>query len=602
MSIGNGQRNIGGKKTIFKSGPFSGGIPPVNTVAPAISAPYYIAGQTITTTNGTWSGTAPITFSYQWQVSANGVSNWINVGTNSNTILISSGSSQLLFYRCVVTGTNSFGNVSANSNVAGGVDSEANTHFNRVTADSGVMTYGLIGVDTYIKSIKYIYNVSTLSTKFVSLRQLDYLGYKVGSGSGSTAGRAAQKIYSALGASGDYVQNTTTAQPALAAWNLENYAAFFSNGNINTLSNTNNDLLTNFSIEARVSASGSTAYCGKNANLTNNANFVFLRNGSTLRLIIWQSGTQYTYNSTTTSTADYVRVSRNSTTGTIKFFTSTNGTTWTQLGSDIAGIAGSLQTTTDVVYIGLINLLIPTINGNVYYVKLFKDDSFTTPTQWFNSQLFNRAVSTTTITASTGEVWTVSNSTSATGLKAMLVDQTTIQGNGTTMGMQAPSLSINSAVFTNYNVWRKFSNAPTSVGTLSEFGNVNTSTGFAYFPNEGINTESVYTTSNGGLNGTSWQSNSLLLKVSTFEGDINGLIYEQNLLTNNVQNTFNAVQSAGLNTTAIVATAQNLLARNNAASLWANFIWVADALTITTDTSGQKAGIYNLLATESNII
>jgi hypothetical protein len=584
----------------------SGGAPPFNTVAPVISAPYYIAGQTITTTDGTWSGTEPISFSYQWQVSANGVSGWINVGTNSNTILISSGSSQLLFYRCVVTGANSFGSVSANSNVAGGVDSEANTHFNRVTTDTGTMTYGLIGVDTYIKSIKYIYNVSTLSTKFVSLRQLDYLGYKVGSGSGSTAGRAVQTIYSALGASGDYVQNTTTAQPALAAWSGTNFVSLWGTdaNSVNTPNNVNNQLIDDFSIEARVEANAqSIPYVSKNSNGSNNGNFVFLKNVNTLRLILFQGGANFTYNATATSTLAYVRVCRTASTGVIKFFHSSDGISWTQVGANVTGITGTL----DISSGSNLNVGFATFfafgNTNYYYANIYKDDSFTTPTQKFEPSLYNRAVSSNTFVSSTGETWTVSASSGATGLKAMLVDQTMIQGNGTTMGMQAASLSINSIVFTNYNVWRKFSNAATSVGALSEFGsNISTNQGFGFFPNENANTESVYTNSNAGLNGTSWQSNSLLLKVSTFEGDINGLIYEQNLLTNNVQNTFNGYQAGGLNTTAIVATAQNLLARNNAASTWGNYIWVADALTITTDTSGEKAGIYNLLATESNII
>jgi hypothetical protein len=585
-----------------------GGTPPVNTVAPVISAPYYIAGQTITTTDGTWSGTTPITFSYQWQVSANGVSGWINVGTNSNTILISSGSSQLLFYRCVVTASNGIGSpMSSNSNVAGGVDSEANTHFNRVTTDSGVMTYGLIGVDTYVKSIKYIYNVSTLSTKFVSLRQLDYLGYKAGSGSGTTAGRAVQKIYSALGASGDYIQNTTTAQPALGAWSGTNYIATFNSGSnkVSTPNNVNNQLLNNLSIEARISGSTSTSPIVSKTQSTTNSNFLFSKNLNFLRLSIWQSNVRYNYDSTTTSSLNFVRVSRNSTTGIIKFFDSSDGINWTQVGTDVSGITGTLDTSTaTILNVGHAEN-IASGNINIFYLNIYKDDSFTTATQICNISSYNRLASQTTWVSTTGETWTLNADTTATGLKIMLVDQTMIQGNGTTMGMQAASLSINTLQFTEYNVWRKFGNATTagSNGILKEFGsNIGTQQGIAFIPNENANTESLYTTSNSGLNGTSWQSNSLLLKVSTFEGDINGLIYEQNLLTNNVQNTFNAVQAGGLNTTAIVSTAQNLLARNNAASLWLNAIWVADALTITTDTSGEKAGMYNLLATESNII
>jgi hypothetical protein len=487
------------------------------------------------------------------------------------------------------------------------IDPEAETLYNRVIADGGVMTYGLIGASNYIKSIKAVYGITSLSTKFVSLRQLDYLGYKVGSGSGATAGRAVQKVYSALGASGDYVQNTTTAQPALGAWSNDNYIANFNTGNnkVSTPDNINNRLLTNLSIEARISGSTTSSPIVSKNLLVGNGNFLFSKNSNLLRLTIWQSNIRYNYDSTTTSSLNFVRVSRNSTTGIIKFFHSSDGINWTQVGTDVSGITGTLDTSTATILNVGHSDNIASGNINIFYVNIYKDDTFTTPTQICNISSYNRSVSQTTWVSTTGETWTINSDTTATGLKIMIVDQTMIQGNGTTMGMQANSLSINTLVFTEYNVWRKFSNTTTagSNGILKEFGsNIATQQGIAFLPNENANTESIYTSSNGGLNGTSWQSTSLLLKVSTFEGDINGSTYEQNLLTNNVQNTFNAVQAAGGNTTEIVATAQNLLARNNAASGWLNAIWVADALTITTDTSGEKAGIYNLLATESNII
>jgi hypothetical protein len=606
MSLGNGSKNIGGKKTYFKSGPFSsGGNAPVNILAPLISAPYYVAGQTITTTNGTWSGDAPITYSYQWQVSANGVSGWINVGTNLNTILISSGSSQLLFYRCVVTASNGIGSpVSANSNVAGGVDSEANTHFNRVTTDSGVMTYGLIGVDTYIKSIKYIYNISTLSTKFVSLRQLDYLGYKVGSGSGSTAGRSVQTVYSALGASGNYIQTTTTAQPALSAWNQRNFVSGFASSDTRILVSNSKTNPNNTKLTVIIEAYKANTQFG--ALIAHGTNWRIDLSGARLLRFYFSDGT--ISSSTTSLTSDglngYLRliVTTSGSDLVLNWATSTDGVNYTAFGSQVtaAGKAGLIGSASQTLSVGGYS---SPCQGDYYQAQVF--DS--TDTLIFNCQpsTYNRAVNSTQFTASTAETYTLQNGTGATGLKNMIVDQTMIQGNGTTMGMQAASLSINTLQFTEYNVWRKFSNAITagSNGVLKEFGsNASLNQGFAYIPNEGFNLESIYTNSNGGLNGTSWQSNSLLLKVSTFEGDINGLIFEQNLLTNNVQNTFNAVQAAGVNTTAIVSTAQNLFARNNAASSWLNAIWVADALTITTDTSGEKAGIYNLLATESNII
>jgi hypothetical protein len=500
------------------------------------------------------------------------------------------------------------------------IDPEAETLYNRVIADGGVMTYGLIGASNYIKSIKAVYGISTLSTKFVALRQLDYLGYKVGSGSGATAGRAVQKVYSALGANGDYVQTTTTAQPALTAWSVgQNFAACFADidGGFRTapISNPNNTKLT---VKVRIRKFSSTntgsnnlgQLIGHRNTLTRNWGLAITGGASYVPTMRLADGSNFDATAGLVSTFDgWLRVII-TTSGSdllLNWATSSDNVTYTALGSTVtatgkAGQIGGTSMTFSVFAstpISNSGLACEMLKAEVY-------NSLDALIVNFDPNNFNRAVSQTSwVAATTGETWTLNLNTDPTGLKTMIADQTMIQGNGTTMGMQAASLSINTLQFTEYNVWRKFSNVTTagSSGILKEFGsNIGTQQGIAFIPNENANTESVYTNSNGGLNGTSWQSNSTLLKVSTFEGDINGLIYEQNLLTNNVQNTFNAVQAAGLNTTAIVATAQNLLARNNSASSWLNAIWVADALTITTDTSGEKSGIYNLLATESNII
>ena len=577
----------------------SASVAPVNTVAPVASVPYAVAGQTISVTDGTWSGDLPITYSYQWQVSANGVSGWSNVGTNANTLLISSGAAQLLFYRCVVTATNSSGFATANSNVVGGVDSQANSHYNRVTADSGVMTYGLIGVDTITKQLKYIYNVNDVSSLNIDGKWLDYFGYKAGSGSGSTAGRAIQKAYSILGANYDYIQNTTTAQPALGAWSQRNFISCFSTaGAVSTVkTNPNNSKIT-IIIEAY------NAYSQYGVVLSHGSNWKIDNTFNTRPRFVLSDGT------IVSSTADYptgkingffrIVAENNGLNLIVQFATSSNGITYTQLGALVtannkAGFIGSASASLFVA-----SNAGPMI-GDFYQVQVL--DS--TDSLIFNCQpsTYNRAVSANTFTANTGETYTLQVGTSATGLKTMMCDQTIIQGNGTSMGMQAASATINSLVFTQYNVWKKFSNAVAAVGVLNEYGsNVSSSQGLGLYPNENVNTESVYTNSNGGLNGNSWISSSLLLKVSTFRGDILGSPYEQGLATNNVNNAFNAVQAAGANTTAIVATGKNLLARNNAASVWGNFVWVGELMTTQTDTSGQETAIYNMLADGTNII
>jgi len=86
-----------------------GAVAPVNTVAPVVSGTAQV-GQTLSTTNGTWTGTAPITYTYQWQ---QGTSN-IGGATSSTYVIQASDVGYTL--RCVVTATNSVAAVSANSN------------------------------------------------------------------------------------------------------------------------------------------------------------------------------------------------------------------------------------------------------------------------------------------------------------------------------------------------------------------------------------------------------------------------------------------------------------------------------------------------------
>jgi alpha-tubulin suppressor-like RCC1 family protein len=91
---------------------------PVNTVAPVVSGTATV-GQVLTTTNGTWTGTATITFTYQWQ------RNNVNIGsaTASTYTLVSADIGNPI--RCVVTGTNSYGNSSANSNATANISAIA---------------------------------------------------------------------------------------------------------------------------------------------------------------------------------------------------------------------------------------------------------------------------------------------------------------------------------------------------------------------------------------------------------------------------------------------------------------------------------------------
>ena len=81
---------------------------PINTSVPVISGSVII-GSTLTSSTGTWTGTDPISYTYQWQRGASDIS---GATSNSYTIQVADEGSTL---RCVVTATNIAGSTSANS-------------------------------------------------------------------------------------------------------------------------------------------------------------------------------------------------------------------------------------------------------------------------------------------------------------------------------------------------------------------------------------------------------------------------------------------------------------------------------------------------------
>jgi hypothetical protein len=88
---------------------------PVNTVAPVVSGTA-TTGYTLTTTNGTWTGTpASFTYSYQWRRAGVNIS-----GATSSSYTLSS-LDQGSAVSCVVTATNAGGSTSANSNATSAV-------------------------------------------------------------------------------------------------------------------------------------------------------------------------------------------------------------------------------------------------------------------------------------------------------------------------------------------------------------------------------------------------------------------------------------------------------------------------------------------------
>jgi hypothetical protein len=100
---------MSGMMLAFAGGSY--GAAPVNTVAPVVSGTATV-GQTLSTTNGTWTGAPAPTFTYQWQrVTTN-----ISGATSSTYVLVAADVANTI--RCVVKATNTIApaGVTANSN------------------------------------------------------------------------------------------------------------------------------------------------------------------------------------------------------------------------------------------------------------------------------------------------------------------------------------------------------------------------------------------------------------------------------------------------------------------------------------------------------
>ena len=108
----------------------------------------------------------------------------------------------------------------------------------------------------------------------------------------------------------------------------------------------------------------------------------------------------------------WVRVKRVSSTGAITFYTSADGTTWTQLGATVAGFTGALFDGTALLNIGAYNNgVTESLNGNIYSAQIYNGIRDAGGTLAVDFNVYRDATSSTgTITSSTtGEVWTLQN-------------------------------------------------------------------------------------------------------------------------------------------------------------------------------------------------
>jgi hypothetical protein len=98
--------------TFFGATGGGGGTAPVNTVAPVISGSAVVGATLTVDDNGTWTGSTPITYTYQW----NNGSDIGGATSSTYVVLVGDLGTNII---CKVTATNSIGNATASSNSIG---------------------------------------------------------------------------------------------------------------------------------------------------------------------------------------------------------------------------------------------------------------------------------------------------------------------------------------------------------------------------------------------------------------------------------------------------------------------------------------------------
>jgi hypothetical protein len=278
------------------------------------------------------------------------------------------------------------------------------------------------------------------------------LGYKLGAGAGTTAGQAAQKLYSCSGASGDVEQTTAASQPLLLVHSGANY--WFGSGVAgNDVSAGVIAPVATLELDVKVQLNGGNALpartiiaqdSGSGGNRIFSLEFANATTG-TLALFYNSGFAGYQVSSAGIGIIDnysgWVRATylSNGTTATITFYSSTNGTTWNMLSTHSGLISTGLGTSNSSLRVGSNN------GGNLYQGRILYASISNvidgTPTRIFNPNQYNPSTSQTQWTSSTGEVWTINTGTAATGYKGVLVDRTEVQGDGIDDKLTASGLS-----------------------------------------------------------------------------------------------------------------------------------------------------------------
>lgn len=479
-------------------------------------------------------------------------------------------------------------------------DSQAVAHYNRVIADGGVIPAGLNGLNNLVVAIKAVYGVTNITTALNMGLDPQYFGYKLGAGSGTTLGMAAQKLYSICGATGDVTQTTAANQPLVLPYSSTDGNYFFSSGVTGNYASTPNaaanritgDITliveasmlswTPSAVETLV-AKDNTAAGGRSYALNIQTNgrprFNFSLDGTAIISVDCTAATGFS-----AWQKRHIAVERTASTGDVRFYTSVDGVTFTQLGTTVSSTSGSIFAGNAEVQFGALSTSSLNLVGNIYDSEIYSglqiSGSGAVLNVDFDPQDYNPSVSQTTFTSvDTGEVWTINIGSASTGYKSVLVDRTYIQGEGVNDQLFQTTLNRPNTL-TQYVAFNAYANTGGGGGQIIDSTDVN----YSNCLDPETNTTVAYYM-NGALSGRSRTKNIRTLGLATAwseAGVENGLTVNNGILTSNAY------------TPTPSNTGVRLMARANAAA-FANALLSTYLVSNGRDSSTIRTGMYNTI-------
>ena len=359
--------------------------------------------------------------------------------------------------------------------IGSGVDAQALASYNSLIAAGYTVPQGLAGVNSAFRTIKTIYGTSDITTA-VSYFADPSLAYQSGAGSGTTLGQAIRTLPNLVDntRATDAVQTTAASQPLLLTHEGANY--WFGSGATGNFVSTPNAAANQITGDIEIIAkrtkikdyTGTYAIASKGDQATNRG-WVLRSAAGTLVFIFSQNGSSGISANCTVSltaagyaadTSFFFKVTRLASTGTVQFFGSSDGVTYTQIGGNVTASSGALFNSTGQVCVGTWNNDSNHFLGSIGGVTI-SNSIGGAPVVDFNPSQYNASVSQTEWTSSTGEIWSINTGTAATGYKGVLVDRTTMQGDAIGAYMQENgSLGINvNSANSFYLASRKFTTA-----------------------------------------------------------------------------------------------------------------------------------------------